>query len=555
MIYNKPHDISWKRLPSLRFSDNKKQNAKASSKTDNLINQGKKQGASAPITSINTPYVIDINDMPLIEGVPILQFPPKPTQEDSITNKKRTSEPPPYREKKAKHVKEKKAKPKQTVKVQQISKAQLLKIASFFITLYIGTVFAFIIPLRPAYSESEKRDLAKFPNFTFETFVSGDYFSNIDTWFSDTFPHRDFFTSLDSKFKELYGINDVKIHGNFTEGDDIPDAPVTEPENTEAESTTAAPPETEAPTTEPQKRPDIAMQDLGAVIVAGDTGYEYYGFSSELGARYVAGVNTIKDKAKPVNNVYSLVVPTSIDVTLNDVLRSEVNSSDQKKALKFFNSSITNAVPVTTLLDTERQHRDEYIYFRTDHHWTALGAYYAYADFCKTKGIEPVTLSKYEEITFENFTGTFYTNASQNSTLKENADSVIAYKPLYKNTCTITKADGVSYELDLVRDVTDFGSTLKYLTFMGGDNPLTTIKNLDKPREEVCVVIKDSYGNAFVPFLLPHYSTIYVIDPRYYTGSLEEFCSDKVINDVIFVSNISTTRNKIFIEALENLVR
>ncbi len=554
MIYNKPHDISWKRLPSLRFSDNEKQKPKAKPKTDNLIKQEKNQGASAPITGINTQYIIDINNMPLIDGVPILQFPPKPTPDDSVNNKKKISAPPPYKERNAKPVKEKKEKPKKAVKTQKISKAQLLKIASFFITLYVGTVFAFIIPLRPAYSESEKRDLAKFPKFTFKEFLSGDYFGDIDTWFSDTFPYRDFFTSLDSKFKELYGINDVKIHGDFTEGDDIPDAPVTKPDKTEDESTTAAP-TTKAPTTEPPKRPDIAMQDLGAIIVAGDSGYEYYGFSSELGARYVAGVNAIKDKAKPLNNVYSLVVPTSIDVTLNDVLRSEVNSSDQRKALKFFNSSITNAVPVTTLLDTERQHRDEYIYFRTDHHWTALGAYYAYADFCKHKGIEYIPLSNYEEVTYENFTGTFYTNASQSSALKENADSVTAYKPLNNNTCTVTKADGTSYDLDLVRDVTDFGSTLKYLTFMGGDNPLTTIKNLDKPDGETCVVIKDSYGNAFVPFLLPHYSTIYVIDPRYYTGSLEDFCNDKVINDVIFISNISTTRNKIFIEALENLVR
>ena len=95
----------------------------------------------------------------------------------------------------------------------------------------------------------------------------------------------------------------------------------------------------------------------------------------------------------------------------------------------------------------------------------------------------------------------------------------------------------------------------KYLTFIGGDNAITTITNKDNPEGETCVVIKESYGNAFVPFLIPHYSTIYVIDPRHYDGTLSEFTSDKQIDDVVFVANISTTRNYIYIDAMESLIK
>ena len=77
----------------------------------------------------------------------------------------------------------------------------------------------------------------------------------------------------------------------------------------------------------------------------------------------------------------------------------------------------------------------------------------------------------------------------------------------------------------------------------------------DNPNGETCIVIKESYGNAFVPFLIPHYSTIYVIDPRHYDGTLSEFTSDKEINDVIFIANISTTRNYIYIDAMESLIK
>ncbi len=561
MIYNKPHDISWKLFSSFKSSNEDK---KRSKKTDNLIIKNANQGGSAPQTDIDTQIIFNIDAMPVIEGVPILQFPAFPETEAPKIDIAKDVAPPPYigtvkKPVKEKPIKEKKVK-ENPVKnkankgsvISYSAKAQILKIASFFVLLYVGTVFAFIIPMRPAYSESEKRDLAKFPEFTIEGLASGDFFSDINTWFSDTFPFRDFFTGLDGKFKNFYGITNIKIHGEVSDGDEIPEVPLTEPKTTEPEK---APPVTEVPTTEPPKRPDIALQDLGTIIVAGDSAYEYYGFSNSLGTRYVAGVNKIKEKSNPANNVYSLIVPTSIDVTLNDILRKEVNSSDQRKALKFFNSSITNAVAVDTILDTQRSHRDEYIYFRTDHHWTALGAYYAYVDFCAVRGIEPIPLSQYQSVTYNNFTGTFYTNAAHSTTLKENADSVTAYLPFNNNTCTITKADGTTHNMDIVRDVDDFGSTLKYLTFIGGDNPLTTIKNLDNPDGQTCVVIKDSYANAFVPFLVAHYSTIYVIDPRYYTGTLEDFSKDKEVDDVIFISNISTTRNAVFIESLENLVR
>ena len=91
--------------------------------------------------------------------------------------------------------------------------------------------------------------------------------------------------------------------------------------------------------------------------------------------------------------------------------------------------------------------------------------------------------------------------------------------------------------------------------FIGGDNALTTITNADNPNGETCVVIKESYGNAFVPFLIPHYSTIYVIDPRHYEGTLSEFTKDKEIDDVIFLANISTTRNYIYIDSMEEFIQ
>ena len=96
---------------------------------------------------------------------------------------------------------------------------------------------------------------------------------------------------------------------------------------------------------------------------------------------------------------------------------------------------------------------------------------------------------------------------------------------------------------------------MKYTAFIGADQPYSVIENLDKADGETCLVIKDSFGNAFIPFLIPHYKTIHIIDPRYYDVTLSEFSDKKQIDDIIFISNISTTRNEIFIGAMEKFIK
>lgn len=444
------------------------------------------------------------------------------------------------------------------------NKARVLKITSFFLMLYAGTVLAFIIPLRPTYSETEKRKLAEFPEFTAEAFVSGDFFSDISTWFSDTFPFREVLTKANTEIKNLYGFDTIAIHGDVEQGDEIPDAPLEQPPVEE----TKPQPKPQTPVTMPNEedlktdngdpsaaRPDYNTQSLGAIIVANDSAYEYYSFSEDLAPRFINSVSSIKNAAHNKSNVYAMVVPTSIDIKLNDALRSDISSANQKKALDYFNASFKNAIVVDGIYDAERLHRNEYTYFRTDHHWTALGAYYAYEQFAQVKGIKPVPLSKYKTRTFDGFLGTFYSGSGQTAKLAETPDKVTAYLPFNNTTCHIVEGSGNEFDWDVIKDVTDYDPGMKYLTFIGGDNAITTITNKDNLNGETCIVIKESFGNAFVPFLIPHYSTIYVIDPRHYDGTLSEFTQDKVINDIILLVNISTTRNYMYIDAMEALIQ
>lgn len=444
---------------------------------------------------------------------------------------------------------------------QNINKAIAVKVVAFFLMLYVGATVSFMIPLRPTYSESEKRELKEFPKFTYEAIVSGSYFDDISTWFSDTFPFREQLTKLNTSIKKLSGFDSIAIHGDVDLGDEIPDVPLEVPETT-APETTLPPETTQAQTTEPQTtekaeepKPNIKTQSLGAILVAGNSAYEYYNFSSKLAPDFINCVSNIKSASGNKSNVYSLLVPTSMDITLHDSIRKDINSSDQKKALDYFNSSFKNVTAVSSIYDTQRAHRNEYTYFRTDHHWTALGAYYAYEEFCKAKGIAPVPVTDYLTASFDGFLGTFYSSSGQSSALGDTPDTVTAYLPINNVECTITEADGNQYKWDVISDVTEYAPNLKYLTFIGGDQALVTINNLDITEGSNCLVIKESYGNAFVPFLIPHYKNVYVIDPRHYKGTLSEFTENNQIDDIIFIANISTTRNSIYIDAMKGFIK
>ncbi len=653
MLYDKPRSFSWHVRPSFSSAVKpkkvkKRENVKQSN--DNLISATVKSSKQlppvpAPVKSedidiilkgkptfteelmVSEDTIIDISELPVIDGIPMLILPEEPApQKKSYTKEaeqlftvnveeirskeyekiqptdtqsETTPENTPVDEdvpmlqltddvditiedtdfeqkqetltentenKKTKLIKKEKVKKAKKEKVKKEKKEKLpgrktnlMKIAAFFVVMYIGTVLAFIIPLRPTYSDSEKRKLTQFPEFSTDSLANGEYFSEISTWFSDTFPFREQLLELNSFIKNFYGIEGISIHGNMDQGDDIPDIPSETPES-------VVPPTTQPPkmpTDDELKenngdpsaqKPDYNAQQLGAIIVAGDSAYEYYAFSQKLAPRFISAVDKIPEQTN-ADNVYALINPTSIDIKLNDALRADVKSANQEKALNYFNGSLKKTIAVDTLYQAQREHKDEYTYFRSDHHWTALGAYYSYKEFCDKKGFTPTPLSTYETKTFEDFKGTFYASSQQNNKLAEKPDSVTTYTPFNNVDMTVYRAEGRSFKWPVINDVSNYNANSKYSTFIAGDNALTIIKNNDNPHGKSCVVIKDSYGNAFVPFLIPHYGTIYVIDPRHYEKSLEEFSKDKEISDVLFICNISVTRNDVFISALENLLR
>lgn len=430
------------------------------------------------------------------------------------------------------------------------SKSSRAVIISFFVLLFAGFTVALYLPLRPTYSESEKRELTKFPEFSAAALADGSYFSGISAWYADTFPWREMFIDANAKIKSFYGIGNTISGSSNAPIEEIPDIsddvpPVTLPisDSEEDESTTKE-----------EAVDESLVQKLGAVLIVDDTAYEYYNFVTSIADKYAATVNTTAVKLGDKARVFDIVVPTSTDITLADSVRKGLNTNDQKKAINYIYSMISSDVVKVDTFDTLKAHKDEYVYFRTDHHWTALGAYYAYTEYAHAAEKTPAALTDFEEKQFDGFLGAFYNDSDKNPSLEKNPDVVYAYAPKGDVKMTFTDKKGNEVKWNVITDVSSWNTSAKYNTFIGGDNPYAKIVNSEITDGSSCLVIKESFGNAFVPFLTENYGTVHVIDYRYWKGSISEFVTENGIEDVIFMNNISATRNESLVNKLSKIV-
>lgn len=421
----------------------------------------------------------------------------------------------------------------------------------FFLTLAVLTVVSFIIPLRPTQSQMEKRNLAQFPEFSVEALTSGTYFDDITTWFSDTFPGRESWLTLSSNIASLHGHSDFAIAGDLPVVETVPvEIPKpTHPEEPDA-STPEVPDVTEA-TTKPTEAGwggvdggNDAEIELGGgtVIQIGDAAFNAVGFSQVYSNKYAETLSNFADYAaeKGVRTI-SAPAPTAVGILVEPEFQEKLGCADQNATIQYFHGLMSDNVLKVDTYAALVEHNDEYIYFRTDHHWTALGAYYAYEAICEAAGFDVVPLEDFQEWDQGEFEGSLYWKAPNRRKLR--LDNVMAYVPPGDIETLVTTGTSGGHEAPLLADMTQRATNTKYLTFLGTDYALTTVTNNSIPDAPVCIVIKDSFGNALVPFLSQCYHKVYAIDYRKFQGSPLRFLIDTYdVDDVIFAPYVIATQ-------------
>ena len=293
---------------------------------------------------------------------------------------------------------------------------------------------------------------------------------------------------------------------------------------------------------------------VNGVAVVGNSAYELFTYRESSAKAYAKAVNALAKDLDGKAEVYDMVIPLSSGITFPDNLVDKIDSTNQRDAMLSIMGMMNSKVKSVDIYDALMKHRKEYIYFRTDHHWTAHGAYYAYTALCEEMGIEPEKLEDFETREFEGFVGSFY-NDTKNESLKKHPDVITAYLPKSEAKMHVTPAKGQDYDWDIIYDVSAYGASLKYSTFIASDNPFTEITNQTLTDESACIVVKESFGNAFVPFLVDHYQHVYVVDYRYWQGNLSKLAEEKKAKDVILLNNLSMIRNQYLVGQLQGVIK
>ncbi len=311
---------------------------------------------------------------------------------------------------------------------------------------------------------------------------------------------------------------------------------------TETEKATEAPTTEEATTEEvlpdgtiyevPEPKGNAYMYDgqVFSVCCAGESTQEYYANM----------VNTLGSRLPAKVQLYDILAPTAYGACLSKEVQNEMGGNNQPEAIDHINSLIdeTKAIGVPACANIIK-HNAEYIYYNSDHHWTVMGAYYAYEAWCKAKGIKAHTPNNFlNKYSFEGFLGSFYSLAGSPSILEKNRDTVLAFVPNGTNDEIFIDKEGNEIAWNVIYDVTEWARTSKYNCFIGGDNPYTEIVNPEINDGSAVMLVKESYGNAFAPFLVDHYQYTYIIDYRYYVGNLTSFVSNHNVKDVILLNNM-----------------
>lgn len=450
------------------------------------------------------------------------------------------------------------------------NKIMSLKSILFFGFLFVMSFIGLLWFARPSVSTVEKRELTKFPALTWSGFWDGSWFSEIDTWYADTYPLREMLISMDSDMENLYGIRSEQLVGGSAQvADEIPEGTVDLEAMAAQTEETTVPTEPEDDGVEGKGDAVTPAETAGTVYITENCGYGVYYFTQSTSAKYCLLVNNLAEQCKGTANVYSLIAPISTGIMLSDEVREGIGCSDENEAMEWMYAQMSPDVKTVPVYHTLKRHNDEYIYFHTDHHWTALGAYYAYREFCGVKGIVPHELNEFETYEFPDFLGTFYYSSNQSPALAQNPDTLTAFIPNGTNLMTMQMANGdgtyTEYQWPIVNDVSAYEKSELYSCFAGSDQPYNYVHNKTIKDGSAVLVVKDSFANAFIPFLIDHYEHIYWIDYRSYDNycsyagisdsSISALVRSKSINDVILLNNINSTGSGDFLDYMEKLYK
>lgn len=229
--------------------------------------------------------------------------------------------------------------------------------------------------------------------------------------------------------------------------------------------------------------------------------------------------------------VSMMLVPDAANI-LNEELPALYPAADQKRMIAQVKRELEESVNWIDVESILNKHTDEEIYYKTDKHWTSLGAYYVFEESAEQLGIRKSSAGKFATYPV---TATFNGNLSSRSGYKQNVKEVIdIYTQTEGDTDVVVNYVDEQRKTASLYDSSKLKSSNQYEVFLGGDTSVVDIKTVSENSGRL-LVVKDSFGNSFIPFLTPYYREIVVVDPKYYGGTIKDIMDTYRITDTLFL--------------------
>ena len=346
-------------------------------------------------------------------------------------------------------------------------------ITSFFCLLLAASALAGLLVPDRYYSEREKRTLMQKPQFTIVDFVSGKFSDEFEQYLTDQVPLRDGWVTIKT-YMELA----------------------------------------------------IGKRESGGVYICKDKYLmdKFTSYSKKQLAANAAALADLQEKlAAEGVSMNTILVPIAAQV-LTDKLPAHAPVTDYTAILQVLADAGVDTVDMLTALAA---HSGENIYYRTDHHWTSLGAYYAY---CAWRDIEPNADEWTQEILCDNFHGTTWNKVPLPSVP---AEEITAW---YKHINRSVSYNNGQYETDSIYEWKYLSGSDQYAVFLNSNQAQTVIEGIGKSGK--LLLIKDSYGNTFSQFPVEDYAEVHVLDLRFFKGDVTEYAKENDITDALVLYGV-----------------
>lgn len=353
----------------------------------------------------------------------------------------------------------------------------------FILTLFLFLIINVIVPDREK-SVQENRMLATKPKFRLSSLISGDYDEKFEAYMDDQFIGRDMWRKLKVTVDRIGGSrleNGVYIGTNG--------------------------------------------QLLEQIEVADEN-------------HLAANIKAIKSFSESQSKipVRMMLVPDAANV-LNHSLPSLAKPEDQTQMFSMVRKDLGDSVEWIDVSTELNKHKTEKIYYKTDHHWTTLGAFYAFQAAAPSLGIEGDLSGKYVSYAVsDSFNGMLASKSGVNLGEKEQID---IYVPTEEDTDLIVDYVDEGKRSTSLYDSSKLKEKDQYTVFLGGNSSLLDIRTVSTSTKRL-LLVKDSFANSFIPFLTPYYREIVVVDPRYYSGTINDLMDSYRISEVLFLYSGNT---------------